>query len=318
MKTGIIKKLPFFLPFGGCKGRCVYCNQRTITGICVIPSPERVAESVAQQKVPVEVCFFGGSFCRLGYDKIKAYLDAVINNGCDGNTIRFSTYPNDLMDKRIRDLVLSYPISRIELGVPSMDANVLTACRRDADPQKIVSNVKLLKDLNVPLGLQIMIGLPGQSIESSINDIKLWAGVKGDSHWEMRLYPCLVIRNTELEKMMKSGSYRPLELGDAVAWGGLLLKLATSYGFVIIRAGLQESELLAQEVVGGPHHPALGELMMADFWARNLAENMDLPRWDVSKRDMSKFTGHGKFGIKCIKKYCGLDESEIKERLHFI
>ncbi|MEG1641637.1 MAG: radical SAM protein [Synergistaceae bacterium] len=313
-----MKKLPFFLPFGGCKGRCVYCNQRTITGISVMPTPNDVAEALSHEEEPVEVCYFGGSFCRLGYDNLKRYLDVVVDNGCTGNKIRFSTYPGDLMDKEIRDLVLSYPISRVELGVPSLDTKVLLECKRDADPLAILDNIKLLKDLDVPLALQVMIGLPGQTEESSLSDINILAEIKGNLPWEMRLYPCLVIRNTELENMMLSGEYTPLTLSQAISWGGRLLKLATNHGFVIIRAGLQESELLANEVVGGPHHPALGELMFSYSMAVALVEESPQGPWFVDRKDISKFTGHSGSGIKRLAEFSGFTVEEVKSKLNFI
>lgn len=318
MQTGSNKtgKLPFFLPFGGCRGRCVYCNQQTITGVTAIPQPDSVASALAEINEPVEVCYFGGSFCRLGYDRIKAYLDAVLSNG-QKNTVRFSTYPGDLMDDRIRELVLSYPVSRVELGVPSMDPAVLAACRRDADPELIIKNIELLKREKVPLALQLMIGLPGQTEKSSFSDLNLFGRLKGDLSWEMRLYPCLVIKNTELENMMNAGTYKPLTLSEAVSWGGRFLRVATSLGFVIIRAGLQESELLAEEVAGGPHHPALGELMTADAMAGTLAEAYPDGPWRVDRRDMSKFTGHGMFGIKKLAELTGKSIEEVKKLLEF-
>ena len=68
--NGPMKKLPFFLPFGGCRGRCVYCSQATITGVEEMPSPEYVSSVLKELDGPREVCFFGGSLqVRPVYDK---------------------------------------------------------------------------------------------------------------------------------------------------------------------------------------------------------------------------------------------------------
>ena len=72
--TKAMKKQPFFLPFGGCRGRCVFCNQRAITGVDEVPSPQFVSSILKNLTEPVEVCYFGGSFCRFTFEKIKEYL----------------------------------------------------------------------------------------------------------------------------------------------------------------------------------------------------------------------------------------------------
>ena len=97
-----LRKLPFFLPFGGCRGRCVYCHQQTITGVLQVPPPAYVRAVLSRLTEPREVCYFGGSFCRFGRETVKAYLDAVVECAPDGSRIRFSTYPSDLRDNGLR------------------------------------------------------------------------------------------------------------------------------------------------------------------------------------------------------------------------
>ena len=120
-----LKKMPFFLPFGGCHGRCVYCHQQTITGVSELPSPQYVSSVLSALTEPREVCFFGGSFCRFDYATVRSYLDAAANCAPKGSRIRFSTYPGDLRDDKLRSLVLSYPIACVELGIPSLDKKSL-------------------------------------------------------------------------------------------------------------------------------------------------------------------------------------------------
>lgn len=312
-----MKKQPFFLPFGGCTGRCVYCNQQTITGVQEIPSPQFVSSVLSSLTEPVEVCYFGGSFCRLSFKTIKEYLDAVLNDAPAGSRIRFSTYPGDLQNEKLRSLVLSYPIACIELGIQSLDFEVLSLCRREANPELVLENLLLLQNESVPLAVQLMIGLPGQTLDSSINDIKKLAEIKGECSWQLRLYPCLVIENTELNEMMQNGRYTPLTVDEAVKWGGKLLESATSLGFVPIRAGLQESELLASQVRGGPHHPALGELMFSESIVQKLFRLNPNGPWVVPSCEMSKFTGHGRYGLRRLAELTGISEKKAAENLSF-
>ncbi len=312
-----MKKLPFFLPFGGCRGRCVYCSQSTITGAADIPSPEFVSSVLRDLNEPREVCFFGGSFCRFGLSKVREYLDSVVKFAPEGSRIRFSTYPGDLSDTSMRNLIKTYPISCIELGIPSLDPNVLSLCKREADPEAILNDIKNIMDDSLPLGVQMMIGLPGQTKESSITDLKKLSEVKGPISWDLRLYPCLVLEGTELENMIHRGSYSPINLDQAIEWGGIFIDRAVSLGFNPIRIGLQESELLASKVKGGPHHPALGEMIASESLVRKLTRNIWTGPWIVPEEHLSKFTGHGCFGLRRLAELTGTTTSAVSKKLSF-
>ena len=150
-----LKKLAFFLPFAGCRGQCVYCDQRAITGVAEVPTPEDVRSVLKDITEPREICYFGGSFCRFPEDKIKEYLDCVTECAPAGSSVRFSTYPGDLRCDALRSLIKKYPVSRIELGIPTLDPAVLAACRRDADPEKIFEDIAVLMEDSLPIGLGI-------------------------------------------------------------------------------------------------------------------------------------------------------------------
>lgn len=312
-----MKKLPFFLPFGGCTGRCVYCHQEVITGASGLTPPDKVAQILSEEEEPREVCFFGGSFCRFERAAIRSYLDAVKYSAPAGSRIRFSTYPGDLNDRGLRELLSSYSIACIELGIPSLDPNVLNACGRDADPEAILSGLEILRDEGFPLGVQVMIGLPSQTIESSVRDIKKLAGIKGAQDWDLRLYPTLVLEGTELRRMMARGEYKPLTISEAAEWGGRLLDTATSLGFRPIRVGLQESVSLTEKVCGGPHHPALGELIFAESLARKLTRANRGGPWTIPSSHISKLTGHGAFGMKRLAHYSCVSKNEIPGLLDY-
>lgn len=312
-----MKKVPFFLPFGACQGRCVYCDQRSITGRADLPPVEEVRSALRQLPEPAEVCFFGGSFCRFPFDLVKEYLDAVRECAPTGSRIRLSTYPTDLNDPQMLALVSSYPIACVELGVPTLDPAVLQACKRGADTAAICAALALLRDCGLPVGVQMMIGLPGQTVRSSMEDLRTLAEIKGRQVWDLRLYPCLVIRGTELETMMRQGAYRPLSVEQAVLWGGEFLERAAAYGFRPIRTGLQETDSLARETCGGPHHPALGELILAEAIARKLAADAPKGPWHIPNCDRSKFTGHGRFGMQRLSVHTGIDLDQIGALLHF-
>lgn len=305
------------MPYGGCRGRCVYCSQAAITGISEIPSPEYVASVLDKTTEPVEVCYFGGSFCRFEQSTIEAYLNAVVRHAPSGSKIRFSTYPGDLKDKALRDFVLSYPISCIELGIPSLDPKVLAMCQREASPDATLYDLATLKNESVPIAVQMMIGLPGQTQESSIKDLSMISNIKKECAWQLRLYPCLVIEGTKLHEMMQRGEYTPLSVDEAVFWGGAFIDHAVSLGFIPIRIGLQESALLASSVRGGPHCPSLGEMILGEAASRALVRKKPRGPWQIDSKDISKFTGHSRFGIKRLAALSNMSEEDVLKQLEF-
>ena len=115
-----------------------------------------------------------------------------------------------------------------------------------------------------------------------------------------------------------AASTAPLTVEDAALWGGEFIDEALSYGFVPIRIGLQETESLAAEVAAGPHHPALGELILAEAEARRLTRENPKGPWRAPRREISRFTGHGRFGIKRLAAYAGLSEEEAAGLIEFI
>ena len=310
-------KKTFFLPFGACREKCVYCNQNAITGCDSIISPEEVAGELRLLASPHEVCFFGGSFCRFKTETVFAYLDAVRQNAPARSTVRFSTYPCDLDDVAFREKIKSYPLSCVEFGVQSLDSKTLSATRRAQDPEKILASLATLKAEGFPLGVQLMCGLPGQTKESCMSDLERLASVKGSDIWDLRLYPCLVIRGTELERMLGAGAYTPLTLDEAIDWGADCLNKALELGFNPIRIGLQETESLAESVIRGPHHPALGELIEGVAMARRLARSEKV-KWIIHKKDISKFTGHDDFGFKELARLTAQTLDATKKSVKFI
>lgn len=312
-----MKKLPFFLPFGGCVRRCAYCQQKTITGAAELTPPDKIAKILSLENEPKEICFFGGSFCRFNIEDIRSYLNAVKKFAPPGSRIRFSTYPGDLRNAGLRLLLSSYDIACVELGIPSLDPAVLCACSREADPETIISELTTLRDESFPIGVQVMIGLPTQTVESSLRDIDILAKVKGVQDWDLRIYPTLVLEDTELCQMMNRSEYKPLSINEAIEWGGILLDAAETRGFRPIRVGLQESAGLISQVRGGPSHPAIGELIAAESLALKLRRANPRGSWTIPSSHISKLTGHHRIGIKRLAFHSRMSESKVASLIKF-
>jgi histone acetyltransferase (RNA polymerase elongator complex component) len=318
-----MKRIAFFIPFQGCGRRCVYCDQGAITGIRAggdFLAPETVRSVLLRQVAPIELCFFGGSFAKIEPSLMTSYMD-TIRIAPEGSRVTFSSYPGDFEGSSgalVLEKLKKYPIGTIELGLPSLDRVVLRMCGRDDDPEKIKETIITLSAAGFRLGAQIMIGLPGQTPESSARDIKtiasLAAGPCGKA-WDLRIYPCLVLRGTELESLYKTGRYVPPTLEEAVRQAGALLSYSKSLGFNAIRVGLPESDTLRESVTAGPYHPAFGELALSEKLALELAGESPSKTWEIDRNKISQLTGHGGRGIRRLAELTNIPLETVRERV---
>lgn len=285
-----------------------------------MPDPDEIASALSSMREPVEVCFFGGSFGSLPRDAMASLL-AAASCAPDGSRLTFSTYPSDLDGARgtsLLEAVSCLDIGTIELGVPSLDPDVLRACRRHDDPDAILRAIARVRDAGLHVGVQTMIGLPSQSEASARDDHARIAALMPDgAAWHLRIYPCLVLKGTELEAMYARGEYSPLSLDDAVSTAASLLSSARSLGFVPIRVGLHDSPSLRGSVVAGPYHPAFGELAKAEAAVREMLTASARGPWRMRRADISLLTGHGARGLRRLAAAAGTTPKDALASISF-
>ena len=210
---------------------------------------------------PKEVAFYGGTFTSLPISSMKEMLSAVkpyIEKGII-QSIRLSTRPDSLSKDRL-DILESFSVSTVELGVQSMDDKVLLLSNRGHTSKDTVNAVKMLKGRGFAVGAQLMPGLPGDSKEIFMSTIEKVIRLQPDM---ARLYPTLVIRGTKLAQFFKEGRYTPMGLKDTITLcKEACLKLENA-GIPVIRIGLMSSPSLLEkgEIIAGPWHPSLGFLV---------------------------------------------------------
>ena len=273
--------IPIFIPEKACPFRCIYCNQYTITNKIKSPTVQEVKQIIDTylNTFPTQgikkLGFFGGSFTGMSIDEQNKYLDVAlpyIENG-EIESLMLSTRP-DYISEEILDNLKKYKVETIELGAQSLDDDVLSKSKRGHTAKDVEKAAKMILKSGFKLGLQMMIGLPGDSFEKSMKTaheiIKLGASVT-------RIYPTLVIKDTPLELMCKSGEYAPLSLEQAVDWSKHLLKLFEENNVTILRMGLHPSEGLidGSSLVAGPFHVSFKELVMTSLWKDLLESKLE-------------------------------------------
>jgi histone acetyltransferase (RNA polymerase elongator complex component) len=263
----------------GCHFDCVFCNQRNITGQQQAMSDDEIMAKIEShlstlpnENSIIEIGFFGGSFTGLTIDEQEHYLGLVhpwIKSG-EVSGIRLSTRP-DYINPQALAMLKAYGVKTIELGVQSMDGEVLRKSGRGHTAEDVRQAAAMIKDGGFSLGLQMMIGLPGDTFEKSLHTAKEIIGLGAAS---TRIYPTLVIRNTSLESLYSQGRFEPLSLDEAVEWCSSIVPLFEEAGVKILRLGLHPSEgiLHGDDLIAGPFHVAFGEMVYSRIWFHILNE----------------------------------------------
>ena len=263
--------IPVFIPHLGCPNQCVFCNQRTISGVEKF-DPEKVREQIdlafetIETDADVEIAFFGGSFTGIDRELMIELLEIGYSyiKTKKVKSLRCSTRP-DYIDEEIIGILKRYGVKTVELGLQTSNDYVLEKTKRGHYFESEKRSCRLIVESDLNLVGQMMIGLPGADLDSELETARfiINAGARA-----ARIYPTVVFRETELCQMALDGEYTPLGLDDAISRSAKVLALFVDAGVEVIRIGLQASEGLRSEdsYVAGPNHPALGELIIGEYY----------------------------------------------------
>ncbi|MBR5322269.1 MAG: radical SAM protein [Clostridia bacterium] len=272
--------IPVFIPHLGCPNDCVFCNQKRISGTSCFNKNDvdniikNALSTVDTTNYETEIAFFGGSFTGIDRNDMIYLLETAYKYIKQGfvTSIRLSTRP-DYIDEEILDILQSYRVKNIELGLQSMDDEVLKITQRGHTSEQARKACKLIKKYGFNLIGQMMIGLPGSTLEKEINTAEIIANLCDGA----RVYPTVVLRETELCDMAKRGEYTPLRLDDTIERTGEVLLVFDKAKKPVIRIGLQSGdELYDPDVVyGGDYHPAIGELAENYVYYKRICEELN-------------------------------------------
>ncbi len=305
--------IPIFITHQGCPHRCIFCNQHPITGydrqgreITAAEVEEIIAEWLQRPrkfpKAQTQVAFYGGSFTGLAKSRQKELLNAArpfLQSGAV-ELLRLSTRP-DFVDNKTPVFLRRHGVKIVELGVQSMDERVLAASGRGHTAAQVVTAADILHAAGLTVGIQLMIGLPGETTTGLLESARRIAALQPAF---VRIYPTLVIQGSGLARLYAEGGYKPLSILKAIGLAGLVKKIFDRQGIRIIRMGLQPSAALEKEVLAGPYHPSFGELVLSRFFfktARRLLAKVptnQTRRLSIAAADHSAFLGPKSINIK--------------------
>lgn len=260
--------IPIFIPHKGCPNDCIFCNQRKITAHTepvtaadVHRTVETYMSTLAGMNLDtIELSFFGGSFTGIPIEEQSEYLEIAKGYKDKGviNKIHLSTRP-DYINAEILNNLKAYGTDVIELGVQSFSDKVLRASNRGHNAACVYESCAMIKEYGFELGIQLMIGLPEDTLEYDIFSARQAVSLNPDI---ARLYPTVVIKDTGLYEQTLRGIYTPMSEEDAVVRTAAMYRILTDAGINVIRVGLKSSDIMSDgDATLGTFHPAFRQLV---------------------------------------------------------
>ncbi|QTA38221.1 radical SAM protein [Thermosipho ferrireducens] len=278
--------LPIFLPNAGCKHKCIFCDQFTMTGE-KMPDLKKIEALLKSNNNVSEVAFYGGTFTGLPFRLQEKFFQTVKDFFPDA-LLRISTRPDEISEEIVR-ILKNYKVNVVELGIQSMYDDVLSASGRGHTVEDNIRAIKQLLESNIQVSAHLMIGLPEDSFYKSYMSMLLLIknGVK-----IFRIHPTLVFKNTELEKMFIDGNYEPLSLEEALYTTSEMFLLSVSEKVKIIRLGYYVPESQKKSIIAGPYHPSFGDMVKADA-IKKIITRLNIKNVFFEKRYESWFNSYG-------------------------
>ena len=298
--------IPIFISHRGCPHACTFCNQKSITSRAGDVTVEQARQVIEQHLTTLgdlpadnlEIAFYGGSFTGIPIDEQNAFLTLAASYKDAGKVgkIHMSTRP-DYIDEAILDNLKRFGVDTIELGVQSFDEEVLRLCERGCTADDARNASHLIKQYGFTLGIQLMVGLPGDSLDKCIYSARETVKLAPEI---ARIYPTVVLQNTALYDSYMAGSYTPLTEEEAIVRSKAIYEILDDAGINIIRVGLKSSEIMNEQMA---FHPAFRQLVedriarerMERLLTEYLKKNKEIPArilFEANEKCYNNMFGH--------------------------
>lgn len=263
------KIIPLFLPWLGCKRRCIFCSQEIQTGVNASSSRTEIAARLedcyrnlsAKQDAPLpELAFYGGTFTALPEtiwgDCLRFARGLLSERLISG--FRCSTRPDSLTEQRLTELRAA-GCQLVELGIQSFDDAALAKSRRGYSSADALNACALVARHELGPGIQLMPGMPGVTETVFLKDVNFAIEVGARC---LRFYPCIALAGSQLAELWLRGEYIPWTLDQTLSALAQAWLMAARAQIPVIRMGLAPQPGLARAALAGPLHSALGSRVM--------------------------------------------------------
>ncbi len=230
-----------------CPGECLYCPSESKVPKSYLSTEPAVRRAILCDYDPskqvkarleslrleghptdkIELIIIGGTFSYLPRDYQEEFVKCCFDtlNGKKSKSLAEAKKTNESGENRCVGLTLEtrpdyitgeeaewfryLGATRVELGVQSVFDEVLKLNKRGHDVLATVRATKILKNAGFKICYHMMPNLPGSTYEKDIENFKI---IFSDERFQpdyIKIYPCLVVKGSELYQLWKEGKYTP-------------------------------------------------------------------------------------------------------------
>lgn len=256
-------RLYVHVPF--CRYHCSFCFYSVRTGAGE-EEKARYVEAVIRELeqvepgTPISQLFVGGGTpTALSPRDLSRMLGAIFDRapGAPGRVHTIEASPDSLGPGHL-DVLLEHGVRRVSMGIESLDESVLDAVHRRHSAAQALAACRLVLDRGLTLNVDLIYGLPGQSMEGFRRDLERAATAGASS---LCLYALRLNAHTAVANVVGTGERFDLE--RLVRWRRFVFRAAEEAGFVRTRPYFFERAGRTSLPSQSPDEPLLGIGMSA-------------------------------------------------------
>ena len=221
------KKILIYIHLPFCFSECIFCNsfphktnkkKQELYFKSIIKEIDLFCKAGMFEGKEVQSIYFGGGTpTSFSNENLEAIINTIKNSMdiVNGASITTEAHPLTINDpERIKKLS-KIGINRISIGCQTFDQKILKICNRSHSKADIERIIRTLKELNMLSNIDMMAGLPGQTIDSMKQDMEILEEIKPNAVEYIRheivnpiaveIYkknPELIVKDDDLFKMV--------------------------------------------------------------------------------------------------------------------
>ena len=187
-------------------------------------------------------------------------------------TLKVAISPN-LVEKELIKTLKKYNVSIVELEVQSTNDYILRKCGYTYTKEDIKKATRILKWNRFYVSFQVGVGLPDSTRIDELNTAKELAKLRPNS---VRIYPMVVMKNTDLAEELLNEKYEPLTLNQAI-------ERCKEVVYAFNRKHIKQISIVKQnelnesketEIIAGPYHREFGQLVTDSIWYDSIVDKI--------------------------------------------
>lgn len=128
--------------------------------------------------------------------------------------ITVETRPDWAKEKHVNSM-LDMGVTRVEMGVQNPDDTIYRLVGRKHTVQDVAEATRIMKDAGLKIVYHMMPGLPGSNREKDLEAFKRIFSEPIFKPDMIKIYPCLVLKNTKIYNAYVKGKYKPYTSEEA-------------------------------------------------------------------------------------------------------